>query len=77
MACPTDRAERPVSRTEIVDHIAAAFRPGPASRSDLVRNATEAGARAELLAVLETLPAGRYRRPSDLWVELPHLPVEA
>lgn len=76
MSCPPDRIERPVSRTEIAEHLADAFATGPASRANLLGVAALAGARDQLLAVLQTLPDVRYRRLQDLWAELINLPVE-
>ena len=76
MTCHPHRAENPVSRTEILDHVAGAFVQGPVTRADLLGVAARAGARDELLVVLQALPEGRYHRPQDLWSEFPDLPVE-
>lgn len=77
MSCLPDGMERPVTRTEIADHLTDAFAPGPATRAHLVGVATRAGAREQLLIVLQTLSDGPYHRLQELWGDLAHLPVEA
>lgn len=64
-----------VTRTEIIDHVAAAFTSGPATTAELVSTALESGARPEVLTVLGRLLDQRFMQPQDLWSELPDLPI--
>ena len=76
MSYRPDPLDRPVTRTEIADHLADAFATGPATRADLVGVATRIGAREEVVVVLQTLPDGPYHRLQELWRDLAHVPVE-
>ena len=71
-----DPIERPVTRTEIADHLADAFATGPATRADLVGVAARAGAREQVVGVLQSLPGGPYHRLQELWRDLAHVPVD-
>lgn len=64
-----------VTRIELVRHIEAAFGRGPVTRDDLVSCAQATQARAELVAVIQTLPDKTYLVIRDLWYELAHVPV--
>lgn len=64
-----------VTRTEVADHVYAAFAPGPASRGDVLAAATASRARPQVLSMLQELPERSYGNLRDLWYELPDLPV--
>jgi hypothetical protein len=64
-----------VTRTEIIDHVAAAFASGPATTSDLLVAAKASGARSDVVDLLAQVPDRRYQKPHDLWVDLPGLPI--
>ncbi|GAA1382568.1 DUF2795 domain-containing protein [Catellatospora chokoriensis] len=64
-----------VTRTELANHIEAAFAAGPATRDRLLAYAAGSHARPEVIEVLKTLPEGVYPTVRDLWHELGHLPV--
>jgi hypothetical protein len=70
------RADDPVTRVEIVDHIGHAFSGAAASKADLLLEAERAGGRAQVLDVLRLLPDRRFHRLQDLWTELPDVPIE-
>jgi hypothetical protein len=67
----------PVSRSEMFDALAPAFRLGSPSREDLLAEAASRSARPELLTLLQTLPPGRFDDLRAVWAQLPDLPVEA
>ncbi len=70
-------AERPaVTRIEVIDTIAGAFVHAPLSRGDLIRAAEHAAAPRPVIELLERLPERAYRRPADMWDELPGVPIE-
>lgn len=70
-------AQRPiVTRVEVIDTIASAFDRAPLTRGDLIRAAEHAAARPPLVELLERLPERAYRRPADMWDELPDVPIE-
>lgn len=69
-------AHRPVTRVEVVDHLASAFGGGPLTKHALACEAERAGARPEVLKLLRGLPDRRFSRPQDLWTELPQVPIE-
>lgn len=71
-----DSIERPVTRTEIADHLADAFATGPATRAELVGVATRAGAREQVVSMIQSLPDGPYQRLQELWRDLAHVPVD-
>jgi len=65
-----------VTRTELANHIEAAFSVGPVSRDKLLAYAASSHARPELINTLHALPADTvYPNLRDLWRDLPHLPV--
>lgn len=66
---------RPVTRIEIGEGIAEAFADGGATHAELIAAARAAGAREELLAVLDGLTRSSYTELRQLWLELPHVPV--
>lgn len=66
----------PVTRTEIADHVRAAFALGPATRQTLVDAAAGSHARPEVLGVLRRLPDHRYQELRHLWGDLPEMPVD-
>ncbi len=66
-----------VCRTEIADCVEGAFGHGTLSPTDLVKYATDHGARSPVLKVLERLHEPIYREIRDLWGELGDIPVEA
>jgi hypothetical protein len=63
-----------VTRSEIADTIADA--PLPADRSDLLAAAVTAGARPEVITLLETLPARTFGTLRDLWPYLRQVPID-
>lgn len=65
-----------VTRAEIADLIYSAFKEGAVSRGELIETARAAGARPEVLATLTQLPDNHYGHLRQLWVDLPHIPVE-
>jgi len=70
-------ADRPaVTRIEVIDTVASAFDHAPLSRGDLIRAAEHAAAPRPLIELLERLPERPYRRPADMWDELPGVPIE-
>ena len=70
-------AERPaVTRIEVIDTVADAFRDAPLSRGDLILAAERAAAPRPLIELLERLPERTYRRPADMWDELPGVPID-
>lgn len=70
-------AERPaVTRVEVIDLIADAFVHAPLTRGELLRAAEQAAASGPVLELLQRLPERPYRRPADLWDELPGVPIE-
>jgi hypothetical protein len=64
-----------VTRTELANHIEAAFTGGPATRDALLAYAASSHARPELLDLLHTLPQRSYPTLRDLWRDLGHVPV--
>lgn len=70
-------AERPVvTRVEVIDTIASAFDHAPLTRGELIRAAELAAVRQPVVELLERLPERAYRRPADMWDELPDVPIE-
>lgn len=66
----------PVTRAEIAELLGSAFDHGAASRESLLDLAHAAHARTEVLATLTQLPDHHYGHLRQLWVDLPHIPVE-
>ncbi|MBB5869642.1 hypothetical protein F4553_003021 [Allocatelliglobosispora scoriae] len=64
-----------VTRTEVADHVLAAFQVGPASRGDVLAAATATHARPQVLSMLQSLPERSYGNLRDLWYELPDMPM--
>ncbi|NEE01689.1 DUF2795 domain-containing protein [Phytoactinopolyspora halotolerans] len=64
-----------VTRLEIADAIEDAFNAPPASKADLLAQATAKRARVELLDTLNRLPERDYRNLRDLWPHLAGVPV--
>lgn len=54
--CPYMGRTETVTRTELVNHIAAAFTAGPATRDTMLAYAVSSHARTELIAVVQGLP---------------------
>lgn len=67
----------PVTRMEIVDAVEQAFDRGGAERSEVLAAAVLRNARPDVIATLEELPERRFSDVRELWVELPHVPVDA
>lgn len=65
-----------VTRVEVIDTIASAFDHAPLTRGDLIRAAEHVTARHPIVELLERLPERAYRRPADMWDELPDVPIE-
>ena len=70
-------AQRPaVTRVEVIDTIAGAFEHAPLTRGQLISAAEHAAAPRNVVELLERLPERAYRRPADMWDELPNIPIE-
>ena len=72
---PAQGAPVTVTRTELANHIEAAFASGPATRDTLLAYAASSHARPELIGVLQQLPNKPYPSIRDLWYDLSHVPV--
>lgn len=68
--------EAPVTRIEVIDHLKSAFDSTAATKSDLLAEARNTGARAQVVELLQSLPERRFLRPNELWTELPDVPIE-
>lgn len=67
----------PVTRAELAALVSPAFdRATDVRRPELIRAATDTGARPEVIAALQSLSDDRFRQVRDLWRELGHLPIE-
>lgn len=66
----------PATRVEIADCLDGAFSAGAATRSDLLAVAGDAGARIEVLDLLDRLPQRPYNELRELWNSLPDVPIE-
>jgi len=68
----------PVTRTEVMDHVAGAFAGGGlVTTADVVAEALATGARPKLLALLRRLPERTIAGPRALWVgDLAEVPVD-
>lgn len=66
----------PATRVEIADSIGEAFAAGPMTREDLLAAANRAGARPQVLRVLERLPHGPFHELRQLWGSIPDVPIE-
>jgi hypothetical protein len=64
-----------VTRTELANHIQAAFTTGPATRDILLAYAAGSHARPEVIAALHRLTDKPYPSIRDLWQDLADLPV--
>jgi hypothetical protein len=65
----------PTTRTELANHIRAAFTTGPATRSDLLAAAVATNARPQTIDTLRRLPDKTYTSIRDLWPDLPDVPI--
>src|SRR6266536_955134 len=72
---PQDPPARPVTPTELADHIHAAFAAGPATRADLLAAAVATSARPRTIELLHRLPDKTYASIRELWYDLPDVPV--
>lgn len=64
-----------VSRTDLFEAVASAFRFSSPSRDELLLEAGLNEVDPEMIALLESLPARRFRDVRDIWSELPDLAV--
>lgn len=65
-----------VTRTEILEHVSAAFGIRALGRDEIVYEAQRTGARSQVIAVLRDLPVDYpYTSVRDLWVHLDDVPV--
>lgn len=64
-----------VTRTELANHIEAAFTSGPATRDSLLAYAASSHARPEVVNLLHELPDRAYPNLRDLWHDLSHVPI--
>lgn len=60
----------------MIDAVETAFDHAPLDRGELIRAAEHAGVRGPVVELLERLPERTYRRPADMWDELPDVPIE-
>ena len=65
------------TRTELANHIQAAFAAGPATRDNLLAYAVGSHARPAVIAVIQALPDKTYPTIRDLWYHLSDVPVGA
>lgn len=65
-----------VTRIEVIDAIETAFATAPLSKHQLLAAAEHTAVRTQVIELLEQLPERIYRRPADLWDELPNVPIE-
>lgn len=76
----TDAARRyssiPVTRFDLTEFVGDLFHRGPATPPELARRAANRGARPAIVTTLRRLPAGAYETLTDVWRQLPDLPVE-
>jgi hypothetical protein len=73
---PLDPSQIPVTRIEVLDFVTEAFVFGRVvDRASLLHTARAAGARPELLQLLEHLPDVRLTEPAQLWIFL-HVPED-
>lgn len=66
-----------VTRLEMVDIVANAFRSSNPTRAELLGVAVQEGARPQIIELLQSLPDRRYQDVRDVWTELPQVPVGA
>ena len=64
-----------VTRTELANHIEAAFNHGPTTRDSLLAYAVSSHARPEIIAIIGRLPDKTYPGLRDLWHHLIDVPV--
>lgn len=64
-----------VTRTQIAEHIAEAWRVTPATRADLLDAAVSNQAPPAVLEMLHRLPEENYRQLRQLWRHLADVPV--
>jgi hypothetical protein len=65
----------PVTRTELAGAVGDAFGLRATDRTEILATARSAAARAEVMAVLESLPDRGYHDIRQLWPVLPDMPV--
>lgn len=70
------RSSRPVTRTEILDLIDAAFEDDIPRTEDLVTAAIQQDARPAVIDILRSLPVQPFQKRTDLWTYLPELPID-
>lgn len=66
----------PISRVEIADHVRDVFEHGPVTRTELLAQAADHGARPAVLHTLGRLPDRIYRDLRELWQDIPDVPIE-
>jgi hypothetical protein len=64
-----------ITRTELANHIEAAFATAPATRTDLLAAAVASSARPHAIDLLHQLPDKTYANIRELWYDLPDVPV--
>lgn len=62
-----------VSRSELFEAVASAFRFAGPTRDELLIEARRNEAGQDVLALVESLPARRFHDVRDVWGELPQL----
>jgi len=73
----TDRANRTVTRIEILDAVRTAFDGTGVTKADLLTAAGTADARPETIDALRRLPdTAAFRHARELWAHLPDMPVK-
>ncbi|KGH45215.1 hypothetical protein IN07_18645 [Modestobacter caceresii] len=63
------------TRTQVLDHIEAAFGHGPVTSDEMREAALASGADQDVLFLLDALPDRQFTSPREIWPHLPDLPV--
>jgi hypothetical protein len=74
---PEDRAQVPVTRSEVLAAVKGAFDSSGATGAQLVAIAMAADARPTLITALQRVPQrAEFRHIRELWAHLPEMPVK-
>ena len=64
------------NREEIADHVERVFTGSPVEKSELLAEAVGNGEPQRVLDALNRLPDVPFRALTDLWPQLPQLPID-